>query len=81
MQVETRKVIRNFIIELVVYGFLVIAYFLLILQSIGDWLTSLYFNNLTVYAIMALVLIVIQAVVLEKVTAFLVERLGLERLE
>jgi uncharacterized membrane protein required for colicin V production len=81
MTKEMRILLRNFIIELAVYGVLVVAYFLLVLQSIGDWLTSLYFNNLTTYAILALILIVVQAVILEKVTAFLIERLGLERLE
>jgi len=78
---ETRKLLRNFVIELAVYGVLVVVYFIVVLQSIGDWLTSLYYDNLTVYAILALVLIVVQAVILEKVTAFLIERLGLERLE
>ncbi len=81
MPEESRKLLRNFIIELAVYGVLVVIYFLVVLRSIGDWLTSLYYNNLTVYAILALMLIVVQAVILEKVTAFLIERLGLERLE
>lgn len=81
MEIDSRKIIRNFIIELVVYGALVVVYFILILQSLGGWLTMLYQDNLPVYAVVALVLIVVQAVVLEKVTTFLIERLGLERLE
>jgi hypothetical protein len=81
MDIESRKIVRNFLLELVVYGALVVAYFILVLQSLGNWLTSLYNNNLTVYAVVALVLIVVQAVILEKVTTFLIERLGLERLE
>ena len=81
MERDVRKLIRNFAIELVVYGTLVVIYFLVVLQTIGDWLFELYENNLTVYAIVALVLIVVQAVVLEWVTTFLIERLGLERLE
>ena len=81
MDIDSRKIVRNFLIELVIYGALVVAYFILVLQSLGDWLASLYENNLTVYAIVALVLIVVQAVILEKVTTFLIERLGLERLE
>ena len=78
---ETRKLVRNFVIELAVYAVLVVGYFIVVLQSIGDWLTSLYYDNLTLYAILALVLIIIQAVILEKITAFLIERLGLDRLE
>ena len=81
MEVDSKKLIRNFVIELVVYGVLVVAYFLLVLQSLGGWLTELYENDLRVYAVAALVLIVVQGVLLEKVTTFLIERLGLERLE
>jgi hypothetical protein len=81
MKTDTRGIIRNFLIELVLYGVLVVGYFLLVLRSIGEWLTALYYDNLTIYAIAALVLIVVQGVFLEKVTTFLIERLGLERLE
>lgn len=81
MEMDSRKLIRNFAIELVVYGVLVAVYFLLVLRWLGDWLTSLYENDLRIYAIVALVLIVVQGVLFEKVTTFLIERLGLERLE
>ena len=81
MQVSRRTLLRNFILELVLYGVLVIAYFFLILQSIGVWLTELYYTNLNLYAVVALALIVVQGLFLEMVTSFLIERLGLERLE
>ena len=81
MEVDSKKLLRNFVIELVVYGVLVVGYFLLVLQSLGEWLTNLYETNLRVYAVIAVVLIVVQGVLLEKVTTFLIERLGLERLE
>ena len=81
MEVNSRKLIRNFVIEIAVYGVLVVAYFLLVLQSLGNWLTGLYEDNLQVYAVVALVLIVAQGVLFEKVTTFLIERMGLERLE
>ncbi|MGB3713852.1 MAG: hypothetical protein WA996_05410 [Candidatus Promineifilaceae bacterium] len=81
MQSNHKTLIRNFAIELIVYAILVIAYFFLVLRTLGPWLTGLYDNNLRVYAIVALVLIVVQAVILEAVTSFLIERLGLERLE
>jgi hypothetical protein len=76
-----RKIIRNFAIELVIYGILVTVYFIVVLENLGDWLLDLYQNNLTLYAFVALALIVVQAVVLEWVTTFLIERLGLDRLE
>lgn len=73
--------IINFIIEMVIYGILVIAYFYLVLRYMGVFLNDLYHNNLVVYAILGLILIVAQAVVLEAVTSFLIDRLRLERLE
>lgn len=81
MENDGKKLIRNFAIELIVYGTLVVVYFLVVLQTIGDWLFDLYESNLPAYAIAALVLIVVQGVFLEMVTTFLIERLGLERLE
>ncbi len=81
MSDESKRLLRNFVIELVVYGVLVTVYFLVVLQTIGDWLKSLYENQLALYAFIGLGLIVIQGVVLEIVTTFLIERLGLERLE
>ncbi|MDX1614842.1 MAG: hypothetical protein R3300_11070 [Candidatus Promineifilaceae bacterium] len=81
MDKQSKILLRNFVIELMVYGALVVAYFLLVLRALGDWLTMLYRSDLALYAIVALVLIVVQGVFLEAVTAFLIERLGLERLE
>ena len=81
MEISRKKIIRNFAIELVVYGILVTIYFLVVLDRLGDWLLNLYETNLTLYAFVALALIVVQAVVLEWVTTFLIERLGLDRLE
>ena len=78
---KIRKLIVNFIIELVIYGILVVAYFYLVLRYLRLFLTDLYHDNLVVYAIIGLILIVVQAVVLEAVTSFLLDRLRLERLE
>ncbi|MCI0394822.1 MAG: hypothetical protein L0322_07765 [Chloroflexi bacterium] len=79
--VDKRRLVRNFVVELVVYAVLVVAYFLLVLRLLGDWLAGLYRSNLILYAPLALALIVLQGVLLEMLTAFLIERLGLERLE
>jgi len=81
MDSNARHLIRNFIIELIVYGILITIYFVLVLRNLSPWLTELYHENLTLYAVVALALIVSQSVVLEWITGFLVERLGLERLE
>ena len=78
---KIRTLIINFIIELIFYGILVVAYFYLVLRYLGEFLNNLYHDNLLVYAILGLTLIVAQAVVLEAVTSFLLDRLRLERLE
>jgi hypothetical protein len=78
---EVRVLIRNFAIEVLVYAVLVLGYFLLVLRFLGEPLNELYTNNLVLYAFVALALIVAQGAVLELVTSFLLNRLGLERLE
>lgn len=81
MKGNPRSLVRNFILEMIVYGALVVIYFLVVLRFLGQPLTELYNSNLRYYAIVALVLIVAQGVVLEWVTSFLLDFLGLERLE
>ena len=76
-----RKLVRNFVLELIVYTGLVIAYFLIVLRFLGQPLKALFGTNLPLYALVALGLIVVQGAVLESVTSFLVSRLGLERPE
>ncbi len=62
-----------------VYGVLLVIYFFTVLRYLGDYLTSLYNNSLTVYAILALVLIVVQGVMLEALTSYLMKLLRLEK--
>ena len=78
---QIRILIRNFIIEMVIYGLLVVGYFFLVLRVLGDPLKSLFDQNMLLYALAALGLIVAQSVLLEIITSFLVSRLKLERLE
>jgi len=78
---KIRKMIGSFVIELIIYSFLVVAYFLAVLRLLGDPLYRLYSSNLTLYAFLALALIVAQAVVLEAVTSFIMGLLGLDQLE
>lgn len=81
MKGNPRSLLRNFILEMALYGVLVVIYFLVVLRYLGDPLTELYDSNLRVYAVVALALIVAQGVVLEWVTSFLVDLIGLERIE
>jgi len=78
---KIRKMIGSFVIELIVYSILVVAYFFAVLRLLGDPLHHLYSSNLTLYAFLALGLIVAQAVVLEAVTSFIMGLLGLDQIE
>ena len=72
MKKETAKTVRAFAIELVTYALLVIAYFFLVLHFLGNWLYQLEINHRYLYAGLAILLIVGQAVLLESLTTFLI---------
>jgi hypothetical protein len=76
-----RKLIRNFAIEMVVYGVLVVGYFFVALRFLDRPLQQLFVSNLTLYAVAALVLVVVQAVFLDLVTSSIMRWLGLDKLE
>ncbi len=59
---------RALLIELPIYALLVFAYFFLVLHFLGDWLEKLHAQRNTLYALVAIALIICQAVVLESVT-------------
>lgn len=73
--------VRNLAIELIVYGILVVAYFFVALQLLGESLARLFHSNLVTYALVSLGLIVAQGVLLDAITSFLLDRLNLSRLE
>lgn len=72
MEKETVKTVRAFAIELVIYSLLVIAYFFLVLHLLGQWLYQLEVDHRYLYATLAILLIVGQAVLLEALTTFLI---------
>lgn len=65
------KSLRVFAIELTIYAVLVTVYFFLVLHLLGEWLYRLETQHRITYAVVALSLIVGQAVVLDAVTTFL----------
>jgi hypothetical protein len=71
MRGEQTRTLRAFLIELVVYAVLVVAYFFLVLHFLGDWLHGLETRHRYTYAAVAILLIIGQAVLLENVTTFL----------
>lgn len=78
---EKQTLIRNFVLELIVYSVLLIGYFFVVLRWLAEPLNQLFHGNLVTYALVGLGLILAQGVALEAVTSFLVEQLRLERLE
>ena len=80
MPVNNIKIlIRNLIVELVVYGVLLVIYFFVVLQFLGDILLDLFLHRMIVYAYLGLGLIVAQGVFLEALTSFLIRLLRLDR--
>jgi hypothetical protein len=69
--------LRSLMLELAIYIPLVVLYFLLALRYANDYLTQLYQTNTISYAIIAITAIVVQAVLLERLTAWLLRRFGL----
>jgi hypothetical protein len=68
----TVRTLRAFIIELAIYAVLVIAYFFLVLNLLGQWLYELEIHRRYTYAALAILLIIGQAVLLESLTTFLI---------
>jgi hypothetical protein len=71
MTKQTAKSLRAFGIELAIYSVLVTVYFFLVLHLLGDWLYHLEAHHRYIYAGVAILLIVGQAVVLDTVTNLL----------
>ena len=80
MRKSRLQIIRKLAVEMAVYGALVVGYFSFVLQYLGDPLKALFASNLSLYAFVAVALIMIQGVVLEIITSFIVGLLGLGEL-
>lgn len=76
-----RRWLRDFVIELVIYGGLVVVYFYVVLRFLETYLTDLFRTNLPLYAVAALVLIVLQGAMLESLTSFLLNQIKLDRFD
>ena len=63
--------LRSLMLELFVYGLLVMVYVLLVLRYLSGWLKHLYDNGKARYAIICLLLIIGQGIALEMVTGVL----------
>ena len=71
MKTETRRTLFSFCAELAIYSVGIVAYFFLVLLLLAGWLEQLSKENIKLYAIASISLIIGQAVLLEWVTTFL----------
>ena len=58
----------SFLVELAVYALFVFVYFFLVLHFLGGWIKHIFDQNKTLYAFVALGLIIAQGVGLEMLT-------------
>lgn len=79
-KVPFRALIRGFIIEVLVYGALLVVYVSFGLRYLEAPLTKLFGENLLLFAFVGLGLIATQAFILEFITSLLFDFLGLHRL-
>jgi hypothetical protein len=68
---DASSTFKAFLIELLLYAVLVVAYFFLVLHFLADWVNQLEVTHIRIYALVAIALIVGQAVLLESVTTWL----------
>ena len=66
-------------IEIIIYSALIFGYYMLVLRFLDDWLLSLLQSNLVLYSFFGLGLIIIQAVLLDFVTSFLMKYIKLDQ--
>jgi hypothetical protein len=71
MKAEASTTLRAFAIELIVYAMLVTGYFFLVLHYLSAWLQDLHLHHVKLYALVAIALIIGQAVLLENITTWL----------
>ncbi len=71
MKSETATTLQAFGLELIVYTILVTGYFFLVLHYLSGWLQELHLHHVKLYASVAILLIIGQAVLLESVTTSL----------
>jgi hypothetical protein len=65
------KIAPSFLVELAIYAVLAIAYFSLVLRFLGSWLSWLFHDQRNYYAVASILIMVGQAVGLERLLAAL----------
>ena len=75
MKRDTALTLRAFLVELVIYTVLVLVYFFFVLHFLGPYLLQLEVDHRYGYALLAIALIIGQAILLEALTTFLLRLL------
>jgi hypothetical protein len=78
MTPQMKSIIRNFSIQLLIYSVLLVVYFALVENHLGEPLVALFEKSLAAYAVVSLVLILVQALFLDGIVSFIAKRLRLE---
>ena len=65
--------LKPFLIEIAIYAVLVVGYLFLVMSFLNRPLKTLFDHNKPIYAVVALLIIIIQGVILETVTTLLVK--------
>lgn len=78
-KLKPRILLRNLVLELIIYASLIFAYYLVVLRWLVDWLLNLFNTDLVVYAIAGLSMIFVQAVILDFVTSYLMKFIKLDQ--
>lgn len=71
MKDEARRALFSFAIEMIVYGFFIAGYFLLVLHLLGPSLARIEQEHIRWYALLCVALILGQSIVLESLTTFI----------
>jgi hypothetical protein len=69
----TKRTVLHLIIEILVYAALVSVYLALVLHFLAEWLKELFAQEPALYAFVALLLMITQAVGLERLASSLVQ--------
>ena len=75
MKKDTALTLRAFLIELAIYTVLIVVYFFCVLHFLGPSLLQLEVHHRYAYSVLAILLIIGQAILLEAVTTFLLRLL------
>ncbi len=78
-KMDPKVLLRNLAVEILIYSILIGGYYLLVLRYLGDWLNGLFHQNLTIFALVGLSMILFQAFILDLVTSFLMKYIKMDQ--